>query len=310
MRSAASARRRWRRSGTACSPRGDRLLLDRRILLLAGLAAGSRSLPCGRSRPAPAPRQPPSPAPSPRPWSAPRRELAPSVPSTLVLVAGVAGFLVGGERLGAIAAGAFEGRPGARVAVEGFVASVPRVSAGTTRIPVETRRRPAPRRDARQRPRPLAGQPHPCHGHPARGARLVRGHPAPAGDHAGARGAGGRHPAGRPRRHRGPARRNPRPCRRCPDARDGRPRGRARPRLRPRTGRPHRRADRGAVSPLGPRASAGGQRPERPPAGAARCSRARASRGRHPGAALDPDRPDRPLRAAGRRRARRSSGRA
>ena len=58
--------------------------------------------------------------------------------ATLVLAAGVAGFLGGGERLGAIEGGALAGQPGAHLAVEGSVSSVPRVSAGTTRIPLDT----------------------------------------------------------------------------------------------------------------------------------------------------------------------------
>ena len=114
------------------------MLLDRRILLLAGLAVGLALSPLRPVAPG---------------AGAALATIAcalvaalvrPTVGAralgalTLLLVAGVSGFLVGGERLAAIAAGAFEGRPGARVAVEGFVASVPRVSAGTTRIPVET----------------------------------------------------------------------------------------------------------------------------------------------------------------------------
>ena len=114
------------------------MLLDRRILLLAGLAAGLALSPLRPVAPGIGAAAVALGCAITAALVRPAKGARALGTATLVLVAGVAGFLVGGERLGAVAAGAFDGRAGARVDLEGFVAAVPRASAGTTRIPVET----------------------------------------------------------------------------------------------------------------------------------------------------------------------------
>src|SRR6185503_12305522 len=54
------------------------------------------------------------------------------------LVAALAGLTVGSLRIAAIDRGAFDGPPGSRVSVHGFVTSVPRRSGGVVSVKVQT----------------------------------------------------------------------------------------------------------------------------------------------------------------------------